>query len=507
MDSPVTLDMLKELTTSLGGTPEVNAISRHETQRAVLPAPPEAPEEVSRLKEGLSFVSPEVERGDGRIFDKEQICTGYWLGVVWAIAGLGWDSGEEIAREWSRPSERYSDGGFDEAWSTYDKNYSNPIGIGSVFKLAKLRGWSDSPFSIVDVEAPGIPSDESDAPRYVLQKRSDLMALPKLSWLVKGVLPDQGTAAVYGPSGSGKTFLILDLAAAICTGQRWFGHRTKQAPVVYLGLEGGAGLQNRVKAWEKKNKKQYPDNFKYLLSDFDLTLDKDVEGLISAAEQGTVVIIDTLNRAAPTVDENSSGDMGRILRAAKQIADGLARLVILVHHTGKDKSKGLRGHSSLDAALDAEIEIDNNKLTKTRSWNTGKVKDAKDDIKNGFRLEQHCIGVDEDGDEETSCTVESEIFSGSVRAGPSGTNQKPAYEALKKLISGSTIFGEAGAPFCAECVTMNDAVIAVVQTLTTQEKHKRKNGARTLVKRLEELGYLRTGFDDAGDAWVWLSDE
>jgi hypothetical protein len=333
------------------------------------------------------------------------------------------------------------------------------------------------------------------------------MALPKLSWLVKGVLPDQGTAAVYGPSGSGKTFLILDLAAAICTGQRWFGHRTKQAPVVYLGLEGGAGLQNRVKAWEKKNKKQYPDNFKYLLSDFDLTLHKDVEGLISASEQGSVVILDTLNRAAPEVDENSSGDMGKILRAAKQIADGLAGLVILVHHTGKDKSKGLRGHSSLHAALDAEIEIDNNKLTKTRSWNTGKVKDGKDDIENGFRLEQHCIGVDEDGDEETSCTVESEIFSGSVRAGPSGSNQKPAYEALKNLISGSTAHGKAGASFYAECVTMDDAVVAVIQTLTTQEKHKRKNRARALVKNLEEQGYLKTGLDDASDAWVWLSDE
>ena len=71
----------------------------------------------------------------------------------------------------------------------------------------------------------------------------------------------------------------------------------------------------------------------------------------------------------------------------------------------------------------------------------------------------------------------------------------------------STICGEAGAPFCAECVTMDNAVVAVVQTLTTQEKHKRKNRNRTLVKKLEKLGYLRIGIDNAGDAWVWLSDE
>ena len=201
-------------------------------------------DEVGRLQGALRKLSADVPRGKGFIFDQQQEVDDYWLGVVWAIAGLGWDSGEEIAREWSRPSARYSDEGFDEAWSSFDKNHRTPTGIGSVFKLAKLKGWSTSPFSVVNVEAPGITSDESDAPRYILQKRSDLMALPKLRWLVKGVLPAQGTAAVYGPSGSGKTFLILDLSAAICTGQRWFGHRTKQAPVVYLGLEGGAGLQN-----------------------------------------------------------------------------------------------------------------------------------------------------------------------------------------------------------------------------------------------------------------------
>ena len=172
MDSPVTLDMLKELTTSLGGTPEVNAISRRETQRAGLPAPPEAPEEVSRLKEALSFMSSDVERGEGRIFYKEQICSGYWLGVVWAIAGLGWDSGEEIAREWSRPSERYSDEGFDEAWSTFDKNHSKPIGIGSVFKLAKLRGWSTSPFPVSEGYTPFPSRDHEQSETVALDVSS-----------------------------------------------------------------------------------------------------------------------------------------------------------------------------------------------------------------------------------------------------------------------------------------------------------------------------------------------
>ena len=70
---------------------------------------------------------------------------------------------------------------------------------------------------------------------------------------------------------------------------------------------------------------------------------------------GAVVFLDTLNRAAPTADENSSKDMGEILSAAKLLQSLINGLVVLVHHTGKDATKGLRGHSSLFAALDAAV--------------------------------------------------------------------------------------------------------------------------------------------------------
>src|SRR5690606_31022552 len=70
-----------------------------------------------------------------------------------------------------------------------------------------------------------------------------------------------------------------------------------------------------------------------------------------------VVIIDTLNRAAPGMDENSSVDMGHAIHAAKLIQQGLGGLVLLVHHSGKDAAKGMRGHSSLYAALDAASEV------------------------------------------------------------------------------------------------------------------------------------------------------
>ncbi len=78
----------------------------------------------------------------------------------------------------------------------------------------------------------------------------DLQRVPGMPWRVDGVIPGAGLAGLYGPSGVGKTFLALDLAAAVAGGRVWFGHKTVQGRVVYVVLEGRAGLRNRIDAWE-----------------------------------------------------------------------------------------------------------------------------------------------------------------------------------------------------------------------------------------------------------------
>jgi len=54
---------------------------------------------------------------------------------------------------------------------------------------------------------------------FVLHTSADLADLPPSQWVVRGVLPASGLAAVFGASGSGKTFLVLDLCAAIAEGR------------------------------------------------------------------------------------------------------------------------------------------------------------------------------------------------------------------------------------------------------------------------------------------------
>jgi hypothetical protein len=95
--------------------------------------------------------------------------------------------------------------------------------------------------------------------------------------------------------------------------------------------------------------------------------------------------------------------MGKIIDAAKRMQMLIGGVVILVHHSGKDASRGLRGHSSLHAALDAAIEVTKN--GQQRSWRVTKSKDGSDDRFGTFNLEVVTLGVDEDGEKITSCVV------------------------------------------------------------------------------------------------------
>lgn len=240
-------------------------------------------------------------------------------------------------------------------------------------------------------------------PRYKLLNSADLAALPPLKWRIRGVLPDSGLAGVYGPSASGKSFLALDMAAAIAGGCRWFDCRVEAAPVVYAALEGEAGFKLRAQAWEAHQGRTLPAGLHMVLQPFKLTEPQDVRDLAAVVPAGAVVFLDTLNRAAPTADENSSRDMGEILEAAKRLQSMTGGLVVLIHHTGKDATKGLRGHSSLFAALDAAVEVSRD--GDRREWKVAKSKDGQDGDAHPFMLQIEALGFDSHGDALTSCVV------------------------------------------------------------------------------------------------------
>jgi hypothetical protein len=283
--------------------------------------------------------------------------------------------------------------------------------------------WNDRLTVGADDEIDLVPYQPE--PRYRLLSGSDMKTLPEMAWCIKGVLPAVGMAQIYGPSKSGKSFLAWDMACAVAEGRAWFGYRVRQGPVVYLVLEGEAGIRNRVEAWTRQNGRPLPADLYVVLQGFKLTDDRDIRDIAAVVPAGAVVVIDTQNRAAPAIDENSSRDMGAIIEGAKRLQELVSGMVVLVAHTGKDATKGPRGHSSQIPALDAAIEVTRN--GDYREWRAEKVKDGRDGARHGFRLDVVDLGIDADDDPVTSCVVEAEERQ--------TTRQKPLTEAQRQAVA------------------------------------------------------------------------
>ena len=335
-------------------------------------------------------------------------------------------------------------------------------------------------------------------PRYQLLNSAAIKALPPLEWLIKGVMPARGVAAIFGPSASGKSFLALDMAVAIAEGARWFGYRVEPAPVVYVCLEGEGGLGQRVKAWEEANCRSIPEGLHMMLQPFRITVSDDVEDLAQVVPKGAVVFVDTLNRAAPASDENSSRDMGLILENTKRLETLTGGLVVLVHHTGKDVNQGMRGHSSLFAAMDATVALKRN--GDSRQWEVAKAKDGSDGKSHAFKLRVVELGKDDDGDPITSCVVAEDESAAEIRKVklPKGSNQKIAAAALKPLFEkGST--GKVKEAHHRPCIQLEDGIKTVAERLTC-ESARRNTLAGSTVNAMVANGLL-----GCNEGWLWFA--
>jgi hypothetical protein len=119
-----------------------------------------------------------------------------------------------------------------------------------------------------------------------------------------------------------------------------------------------------------------------------------------------VLCIDTLAHASNGIEENSSA-MGEMIGIFRDLQQRLGGVILLVHHSGKDQSKGMRGWSGLHAAMDFVIECQREGDGEVREaqFRLSKVKDGTTGTLFKFRMQQVPLGFDEDGDGITSLTV------------------------------------------------------------------------------------------------------
>ena len=304
-------------------------------------------------------------------------------------------------------------------WAAIDGSISiKSFAHGGATYLLKARNTAEEDLAgVEDDPEPEQPSASDDVPKKVATLRvwrpAELDGLPPPRWLVKGWLPERGVAGLVGDTNIGKTFAALDLGVSISQGWDWLGVPVQQGAVVYVAAEGSFGMRARLKAVAKHRNVSLGQLSAFGLIGEGLDLRSkphDADRLIEqvrqfAKDEGQpvkLIVLDTLNRMMAGGDENSSTDMGSLIASATRVAEATGALVLLIHHTGKDASKGARGHSSLKANLDTLIIVE--RKTDQIEMRLDKQRDGSTDLRLAYRLQSVNLGVAGDNDALESVT-------------------------------------------------------------------------------------------------------
>lgn len=404
-------------------TPEVQAMCQARFKRSlVAQAMSEESNEqpvgltTAQLKECLDVLPEDLD------YDK-------WVSVGMAIHHETQGEGFELWDEWSQRSAKYTDREYGiERWNSFGKGSGRVVTARSLVRMANENGARinlNGPASMDEFEDMGaqpvaegaseFPDEGLAQPAVVKKQRFQVTqaaafaggASPK--WLIKHVLPEAELAVLFGESGAGKSFMALDMGCHIAQGLPWRGKKTRKGKIIYIAAEGAGGFRNRLKAYALHHGLDLAALDVYIIDaapNFMLkedALDVCKAVLALGLQDIAMVIVDTFAQVMPGANENSGEDVGKALRHAKGIHKALKCTVMLVHHAGKDATKGARGWSGLRAAADAEIEVV--RSGNARAMRLSKSKDGEDGIIFGFTLETVNLDIDEDGDMITSCVV------------------------------------------------------------------------------------------------------
>jgi RecA/RadA recombinase len=256
--------------------------------------------------------------------------------------------------------------------------------------------------------------------------------------LVEGLLGTSAMSVIYGESGSGKTFFTIDLACRVATGMMWRDAAVVQGTVIYIAAEGPKSVERRVWAWKRHHGVESLPlvvvRSQVNLCDPNGTvaaLVAEVEYITSESGGVALIVVDTLSRAMAGADENSPKDMTAFVGNCDRLRDATGAHVLVVHHCGKDTAKGARGHSSLRAATDTEIEVKNNTAIVT------KQRDAETGGTFGFKLAPVALGQDARGRTVSTCVLEpcAAAVGDAGKGRKLGKNEKIVFEALCKTLA------------------------------------------------------------------------
>jgi hypothetical protein len=291
--------------------------------------------------------------------------------------------------------------------------------------------------AIADNEPPlDEPSTKAD-PWQVFTLADAYKDREPVQYVARGLFELPSLNIFYGPPGALKSFLLADLSICVAAGIDWLppapwkngaeSFSTNQLPVMWLDFDNGPRRTHERFEALGRARELSPDLplFYYSMpSPWLNATDKGSIGALSLRAEERLakfICIDNLGTVTGGADENSN-QMVIVMSLFRQLAEDTGAALCLIHHQRKSRITGgragdnLRGHSSIEAALDLALVIEreeqsdivNVRSTKTRgidvypfsaaftydSKTNGDIASAKfygleiEDTSSGFAIEQ-----------------------------------------------------------------------------------------------------------------------
>ena len=384
-----------------------------------------------------------------------------WIRVGMALhhARNGDESAFTLWNNWSSLGDKYpGEKALRSHWRSF-RYVANPVTAGSLRKEAVVSpklfatlGAKGLPETAAEEEAEEeeeeeeeeavslLPASANDAP-FPLTPIADIVRRPPTPWLVDKLLPQADLAMLYGGAGSGKSFLALDLAFSVAQGFTFFNRACQQGPVVWVAAEAAGAMALRARAYSRATDQSLDGLPLWVIEQTPALQQRDdalalARSLVKARPR--LIVIDTLAAASAGADENSGQDMNTVLTTCRGLHQATGALVLLVHHAGKDVSRGARGWSGLRAAVQTEWQVDSSDILRRRLHVT-KQRDAPDGLELAFRLQP----VDLDLDGASSCVIvplDEAYVAPEQRTVVAHTGRKRVLSAIRNLV---TIAGDA----------------------------------------------------------------
>jgi len=283
-----------------------------------------------------------------------------------------------------------------------------------------------------------------------------------IRYIVDGIFERGSLNILYGAPGTLKSFLMQDLATCVASGKNWLtpapwggggkAIATTQGKVMWLDFDMG---ENRTLERFAALGRHYG-----LPSDAPLVIysmqnpplnaanPDDIDNLILRAEGVDLIVIDNLHTISGGIDENTS-DMGNVMFNLRRLAEMTQAAVVVIHHerktTGFNSRDGesLRGHSSIEAAIDLALKVEREPYSDTLTIKSTKTRGAEvhpitaaftyELMTDSTLLDTAAFYSLESEDTQSNYAIEREIKK-ALEGNP--MNQKSLWQAVSKELTG-----------------------------------------------------------------------